>query len=152
MATVIILTIVIVAVIVVVKYNMNKKLVNEGKIVARKGSFWEEEHLFATAATYETVRDAIGKTSFSDCKASVYPDFNGQKSVLFKSKDGWNAEVDYVGEQGGKNQFKFSFLVWHDATYSMNMILTTIEKLFLSLDPAVTVQTRRMQIKTKTKI
>ena len=152
MATVIILTIVIVVGIVVAKYFMNKRLTEEGKIVERKGTFWEEEHLFTTTATYEAVREAVGKTSFSDCKADVYPDYNGEKSILFKSIDAWNAEVEYCGEQDGKHQFKFSFLVWkYDGTYSMNIILTTIERLFLSLDPSTTVQTRRMQVKTKTK-
>ncbi len=33
---------------------------------------------------------------------------------------------------------------------SMNMLLTSLEKMFLELDSATKVETRRMQVKTKT--
>ena len=154
---VILITVVIIGVAAYFGYNKNKQLMGEGKIVARKGTYWEEEHLFTTGTTYDNLLDAIGKTDFSDCKAEVIPNANGQMSVLFKSSHAWNAEVDYLGEQDGKNQYKFYFVAWQTRNgmpynvTSMNMILTSIEKLFFSLDPTTTVRSQRAQIKSKTK-
>lgn len=136
-----------------------KALADEGKITQRQQSFWEYAEFFTTTASYEDVREAVKNTSFEDCKADVYPDFEGNKFILFKSSHGWNAALKYTGEQDGKHTFTFYFPAWNTQRYGMpygmmemNVIETTIEKLFLALDAETTVTTKRLETKSKSKI
>lgn len=138
--------------------NVKKKqLEGEGKIVARKGSFWEDESLFTTNVTYGTLVDAISKIDFSEIKADVYPNCDGEKCIVFKSSHSWNASLSYAGEKNGKELYEFSFIRWQERNgvpynpNSMNMLVTTIEKTFFSLDPTASVLTQRGRFKSKSR-
>lgn len=134
-----------------------KRLVNEGKIIERPMSFWESAEFFTTTATYEQVKNIIKNNNFSDSSVKVYYDVEGKQAIVFKSSHAWNAELDGLETQSDKNKFKLYFPAWrtnkgipYDMN-SMNALVTTIEKIFLALDPATTVETRKMEVSTKTK-
>ena len=140
------------------QYNKTKQLASEGKIIQRQASFWENSELFTTIAAYEQVKEAVRNNSFSDSSVEIYYDFNGKQAILFKSSHAWNAELEYLGEQNDKKVFRLYFTAWKTQKYgtpynvnSMNAMVTSIEKIFLSLDPSATVETHKMEVKTKTK-
>ena len=138
------------------RYKKAKDLQAAGKTFPRKGAFWEEESIFTTSATYASLAAAVQNCDFSECRASVTPDFNDRQWVYFTSSNAWTALLEYSGEQEGRNLFKFSFMSWETHNEaprdinSMNMVLTSVEKLFLALDPEALVQTQPMQIKSRT--
>lgn len=150
---------VIILIAAMVGAKKGKALADEGKITQRQQSFWEYAETFTTTATYENVREAVKKTNFEDCKADVYPDFEGDKFILFKSGHGWNAALKYSGAQDDKHTFTFYFPAWNTQKYGMpygmmemNVIETAIEKLFLALDPGTMVTSKRLETKSKSKI
>ena len=157
-------TIIIIAVIAFIaiatysKMQTNKKLFEEGKIIKRRDSFWEDAEIFTTTASYEDVREAVSKTDFSDSGVSITPDLDGDKAILFQSGGAWNAVIDCLEENGGTYTHRFYFPAWQtrngvpNKLETMNVIMTSVEKMFLSLDPTVTVETRRQQVKTKSKL
>ena len=157
-AVVLIVAIVIIGVIGgMVSYNKNKELAGDGKIIARQSRFFEEKEIFTTSATYQDLRQKITATDLSDAKVKVYVDVDGRRTILFKSTDAWNAVLEQIGEKDGKNVFQFYFPAWQTSrngivqTVTMNVMATAVEKLILSLDPSTTVETHKMQIKTKPK-
>ena len=133
------------------------QMAREGKIIQRQMSFWESAEYFTTTATYEQVKAAVKNNSFSDSSVEIYYNNGGKQAIVFKSSHAWNAELDCLETQGDKNKFKLYFPVWkthrgmpYDVN-SMNAFVTTIEKIFLSLDSATTVENRKMDVSTKTK-
>lgn len=132
----------------------NKRLIEEGKIIDRGTGFYENAETFTTSATYDEIEKSVRGTSFSDCSVDIlyYPD---SKSILFKSSHAWNATIKYAGTQNGKNVFQFSFPTWRThkgVPYridTMNMMETSIEKIFLSIDPQTTVVSQKQKYKTK---
>lgn len=157
MPTALIIMIVVIVIAVVIagtkSFNTSKRLAEDGKIAPRQGAFYEEAELFTTTATYEGICEKIKSVDLSDTKASIQYDFEGQKTIFFKSNDGWNAALDWIGEEDGKNRFRFYFPAWRVSrngivnTMSMNVALTAIEKAILALDPTATVESRKLQTK-----
>ena len=149
-----------VAVIGFVAYNSNKtkKNLEEKKmIIPRMARFWQEEEWFFTDASYQDFLKGVEQTDFSECKCAVYPNYSNAQCVYFKSEDAYNALILYKGTQDGRHVFKFSFYKWREKNglpdyTSMNVLMTQIEKIFLVLDPETTVESHKMQIKTKTSI
>ena len=157
MAWVVFLIIIVIAVIITVaNINKKKQLQAEGKTIHRDVGFWSNKELFTTAATYDQVKTCVKNNSFDGCPVSMQYNVNGKQSIVFHSGT-WNAELDCLETQGDKNVFRFCFTTWdarHGYPYgenSMNILMTTIEKIFLALDPATTVETRRMEVSTKSK-
>ena len=114
--------------------------------------------MFTTTATYEQLKSAVKDGDFSSSSVDIYYDADGQKAILFKSNHAWNAKIELFGEQGDKNVFRLYFPAWKTQKYgtpyninSMNAMVTSIEKILLSIDPATTVETSKMEVKTKTK-
>lgn len=135
----------------------NKELMEEGKIIQRCGSFWENMETFTTRVPYAAVLNAIQNTDYSDLKTDIYPNVNGQAAVLWKSSHAWNAKLTYLGENAGWQMYRFNFTGWRTRNGSpyrpdtMNMMMTRIEKMILSMDPATRVQSQKMQLKTRTR-
>ena len=125
-----------------------KEARENGDMIKRDRQIWREEELFYTKTSYRDVVQAIKGKDFSSCKATVYPDFEGTQRVLFKGET-WNAVVEFKGEENGKNVFSFYFPAYMEpiGTYlpDMNIILTQIEKIFLTLDSTTAVDTRTLQ-------
>lgn len=133
------------------------QMAREGKIIQRQMSFWESVELFTTTASYEQVKAVVKNNSFSDSSVDIYYNVEGKQAIVFKSNHSWNAELDCLKTQGDKNKFKLYFPVWkthrgmpYDVN-SMNALVTSIEKIFLNLDPSTIVENRRMEVSTKTK-
>ncbi|WP_405342208.1 hypothetical protein [Ruminococcus sp.] len=133
------------------------QMAREGRIIQRQMTFWESAEYFTTTATYEQVKAVVKNNHFSDSYVDIYYNVEGKQAIVFKSNHSWNAELDCLETQGDKNKFKLYFPVWkthrgmpYDVN-SMNALVTSIEKIFLSLDPATTVENRRMEVSTKTK-
>ena len=149
----------IIVIAVIVNVNKTKQLKNEGKIIQRQSAFWENAEIFTTCATYEQVKSAVKSSSYSESSVTIEYDLGGQNRILFKSKHSWNASLECLEQQNNKTVFKLYFPAWKTSKYgapynvnSMNALLTSIEKIFLSIDPTTTVETRKLEIKTKTKI
>ena len=134
------------------------ELIGEGKAISREKFFWEQSETFTTCTSYETIVDEIRKRDYSDLRADVYPNVNGEKAVLWKSSYAWNAKLVYLGTKEGKSVFSFSFTAWKSRngapfnTNSMNVMMTSVEKIFLALDPATTVESHQMQLKSKMRL
>ncbi|MBQ6469161.1 MAG: hypothetical protein IJJ50_03800 [Lachnospiraceae bacterium] len=135
--------------------SRQKELMSEGKIVKRDYSFWENMEIFSTGIPYAAVLNAVRNTDYSDLKADVYPNVNGQAAVLWKSSHAWNAKLLYAGENAGRQIYRFSFTGWRTRNGSpyrpdtMNMMMTRIEKMILAMDPSATVETHKMQLKSR---
>ena len=133
------------------------RLVEEGKIIKRDGNFWESSEYFTlTGVDYSKVLEAVNNTYFSDLKVTIYPNNGGKSEILFKSSYEWNAAIDFLGEEEGKFNYKFSFTAWNTYKYgvplradTMNMMETKVEKMFLNLDPNTSVRTQEMKLKTR---
>ena len=126
-----------------------------GNMIKRENKFWDEEIYFFTTASYEDVKKSISDTSFSSCKVTVNPDFEGYKAVLFSPNPRyWTAILEYVGESNGKNLFKYYIYSYVDnklgiVVGDMNICQTKVEKTFLSLDTGTTTETHVLQRHTK---
>ncbi len=133
------------------------QMAREGRIIQRQMTFWESAEYFTTTATYEQVKAVVKNNHFSDSYVDIYYNVEGKQAIVFKSNHSWNAELDCLETQGDKNKFKLYFPVWkthrgmpYDVN-SMNALVTSIEKIFLNLDPSTIVENRRMEVSTKTK-
>lgn len=151
--------VVFIVIVAVIAAGRNKQLLESGKIVKRPMNFWENAEAFLTCADYETLRSAVLGTDLSDCAVTVTPDLEGRAVILFQCRHGWNAALRWQGSREGRNAFLFYFPAWKKGRYGapygasqMNMLATAVERLFLSLDPDTTVETRRLEIKTKTRL
>ena len=137
-----------------VQSTKKKELISEGKMIERKSSFYEESELFTTSASYEDMLKAVSQQDFSDLKVSVTPNVEGKRIILFRSGYSWNAQLSDYGQKDGKNLLRFSFSAWRQRNgspyniNSMNMMVTRIEKMVLSIDPSATVENHKMQTKT----
>ena len=158
-AAIIVLTVAFIGIVTVVCVKKNKQLMAAGKIVKRPMNFWENGEYFLSGVSYEELREAILNTDFSECGLSVTPDLEGQAAILFRCRHGWNALLRWKGSRDGWNVFMFHFPAWRTSRYGapygvnqMNMTVTLIERIFLSLDPETQVENRRLQTKTKTSI
>lgn len=144
----------IIVAVVVIGQKRGKKLLAEGKIVKRQGSFWEYSELFTTTATYEQIVDAVKQTDFSDCQATAEY-YDAEKTILFKSSHAWNATVTFKGTSEGKNQLDFRFSAYRTRkgipyrVDTMNIMETAIEKIVLSIDSQTTVESHRMKLTVK---
>lgn len=133
-----------------------KRLSNEGKIVKRGGSFYREESVFSTTSDWDKVVDAIRRTDLSHIGVQTSVSQGDKKGVLFQSGHGWNAVLSPIESNGGSLNYRFCFTKWKTRDGipwrmdTMNMMVTSIEKMFFSIDPTTSVKTQLMQTKVKT--
>ena len=146
-----------VAVVSVICVKRSQQLMESGKIIRRQMNFWENAEYFLTAAPYAQLRAAVMSTDFSDCGIAVTPDLNGQAQILFRCRHGWNALLRWQGSRDGQSLYMFHFPAWRRSRYGapygvnqMNMAETRLERIFLNLDPETRVESRRLQVKTRT--
>ncbi len=147
-----------VGIVTLVCVKRNKELMESGQIIKRPASFWESAEYFLSRVSYEQLRQAVLSTDFSACGVSIVPDLDGQASILFRCRHGWNALLRWQGSRDGQNLFMFHFPAWRTSRYGapyglnqMNMTETLVERILLGMDPETRVESRRLQIKTKTR-
>ena len=149
-----IIIIAVIIVVFVIAHVKNKRLFEEGKVIDRGVRFYENAEIFTTSATYDEIEKAIRATNFSDCAVAVKYN-SDNKYMVFECGHVWNALLEYKGRQDDKNIFAFAFNSWRTLkgvpynTDKMNMLETSIEKTFLSIDPQTTVVTQKQKYKTK---
>lgn len=140
-----IIVIVIAAVVIGVGVSIAKmnRLKGEGKFVNRDMNFQDYDYTFTIKRTsYETVEAEVNQLDLSDVKIedSFYK-YKGQPIIILRSSYGWNAQLDLVGEDAEKSQYRFGFPLYSTNkgtvkhAMEMNVMLTLIEKMFLKLDP-----------------
>lgn len=130
-------------------------LIQEGKIIKRNKSFWEEKEIFEMDAPYEAVLAAARNIDYKSTETSADYNYGGKKIIFFRSSHAWNAALKYLGMSEGKHLYSFSFTNWKGKNgvpneTTMNMFLTQIEKMLLTLDPETMVETHMMELKTET--
>lgn len=153
---IIVLSVIVIGGIIVIGTLRGKRLTNEGKIVKRSGSFYKEESIFSTTSDWDKVLDAIKRTDFSHIGVQMNVGQGDYKAVLFQSGHGWNAVLSPIETNDERLNYRFCFTKWKTRDGipwrmdTMNMMVTSIEKMFFSIDPTTSVQTRLMQTKVKT--
>ena len=137
------------------KGKQMREELEKGNIVKRDDKFWDEETYFYTKATYDEVKKKITETDFSNSKVHTEIDIDGCKAVFFcPNPKYWTAFLEYCGESDGKHLFKYYVYSYVENKLSMvfwdmNYCLTSVEKVFLSLDGETTTEIHQLQRKTK---
>lgn len=134
-------------------YQRHKKLVDSGKVIERGRHFLEqaEDFILISEAPAQVV-ERIQAIPYSEMKVSMRIEDSGQ-SFLFNGVN-WNARLYRKNDEAGKAVYSFQYLHWKTYNGSvqyedhMNMLLTAIEKMFLSIDPNTQVKTRLLETKT----
>ena len=133
----------------------NKKMISEGKIIKRNISFEEYAEVFTLSnADFAQVVNKLKTMDFSGIGVT-WESLGSTKKVIFKSKSSWTAQLNALDNSDSKFRYNFQFTGWQThkgATWgqdTMNMLLTSIEKAFLSIDPNTQVETSRLKTKTK---
>lgn len=151
MGTGIFLIVLCIAIYGAVYWNM-ARIKKEGKIIDRGKRFYEEGEEFTISADNNTVVQKIKSLPYSDMKVSM--NCSGQSfgfSTMF-----FSAQLLFKGTSDGKSVYEFSFTSWREKNggamdfIHMNMLITSIEKAFLSIDPNTQVRTWKIDFNRKT--
>lgn len=134
------------------KADKMNTLVKEGKMIKRDIRFAENgEEFTSKIGSYSALAEAI-KGFGIPCSA----DGNTSDSVAFKGAT-FSARLYKVkfDEPSGIGIFRFEFTSWktyrgmYENYNEMNMLMTTVEKAFLSLDPNTAVKEYKIDFNTK---
>lgn len=145
----------ILAVALICIFWRNRKLRSAGKIVNRKRKYVEEAQEFILVlADLSIVAKKLQELSYQEMKVAVNSGDN--HSFHFScARYNWDARLYIKGNEGDKTIYCFEFLNWQQngsipiGELYMNLLLTAIEKMFLSIDPDTQVQTRLLEVKTR---
>lgn len=135
--------------------KQNKQLISEGKMIRRDLRFAEKgEEFTSRVGSYKALADKIS-SMYSPCKiegnASTQVVFTGSTYAarLYKVK---------FDEPSGIGIFRFEFTHWkssggvYENVNAMNVLMTSVEKCFLELDPNTGVRFYDLDFKTKHKV
>ena len=134
--------------------KVNHQLLDEGRIVQRKYVITEQAEEFTLrGADFARVMQGIQNADLRGSGVSVQK--NDANQVFFFNGSNWKAEMYRKNGIGDQNVWYFHFTNWK--TYRgmvqehipMNILITAIEKMFLSIDPAAQVKNVPIQVKTK---
>ena len=130
-----------------------KKLLDSGQIIKRRAGFVEYAEIFT-----------IKEMPFSDIAAALRgANYYGKANLSFNSEReavgfggaGWAAHLYHMNDDILRNAYCFEFTKWEMRDWmilegiAMNIVLTTVEKTFLQLDPNTQVSSRKMEIKSR---
>ncbi len=133
-----------------------ERLISEGKIIKREADFYKYAEVFTVnGLNFGDILSEVGNTDYSEMKVAIH---KFASEIVFKSNDSWNATLSNLGENDGKNRFRFEFSAWTESKYgvpygiqTMNMMETRIEKMFLKHDESTGVEKEEIKLKTKHK-
>lgn len=157
MGIAIVLIIVFIAGCVYYNWQKSNRLISEGKIIKRTGLFYEEAEEF-TLVVQDTsvITQKIKSFSYSEMHVSMKG--NSESQEFHFTGSSFEAQLWRKGEDAGKTIYRFQFTKWRSnkngavyGIYDMNMLLTAVEKMFLSVDPSTQVKTTKLETKTKPK-
>lgn len=148
-----------VIVIAIFLYHQQKKshLISEGKIINRKDVFYEKAEEFTLSVdSFDTVTQKIKGLNYQDMGVSMSG--NGQEQNFHFIGATFEAQLWRTDASADGNVYRFQFKRWKENhngaaynTYEMNMLLTSIEKMFLSIDPNTKVRTWELETHSKPK-
>lgn len=154
----IVVVVIVVAIIIGVTVGMKQKnvidkLISEGRMIKRDIDFMEKNYFYTSPiATYKQIYEKLNSSDLSGTGVS----WNGRiGDISFQSTLGWSARLAEVESDDGNHKYLFHFTNWEtyrgipQNTTSMNVLLTTVEKCILSVDPTTKVTTTEMKLKTK---
>jgi hypothetical protein len=130
------------------------KLMDEGKIIRRSSDFVEKAEEFTLLkADPEQVTEAIRTLDYSDMSARMKG--NIRQQVFQFAGSTWEAQLCKIGETESQVVYRFEFTSWK--TYrgapqgflNMNKLTTSVEKMFLRLDPNTQVKEIPLELKTR---
>lgn len=132
-----------------------KEMLAEGKMIQREDLFWENGECLYTTTPYETILEAVMQEDFSECKVSVTPNYKDGKIIAFIDKRNFSAALAYYGKENGEHIYEISFPSWTNdrimtSNPRMNLLMTKLEKIFLSFDPDTEAEIRVLDTKTRT--
>ena len=140
-------------------YKAKKQLLSQGKIIEREGGFHKKLYQFTTIAAFDQICSRLKREESDFESARIGYSINSErKDIFFKnSKDEWEAKFVFNEGVDDKNQYGFCFTQWKNKNgipvniYSMNILLTAIEKSILSLDGTAKVVSLDRQLTSKFK-
>ena len=133
--------------------KVNNQLLDEGRIVKRKYVITEQAEEFTLrGADFARVLQGIQDADLRGSGVSVQR--NDTNQAFFFTGSNWKAEMYRKNDVGDQNVWYFHFTNWK--TYRgmvqehipMNILITAIEKMFLSIDPGAQVQNIPIKVKT----
>lgn len=134
--------------------KVNHQLMDEGRIVQRKYVITEQAEEFTLrGADFARVLRGIQDADLRGSGVSIQK--NDANQVIFFTGSNWKAEMYRKNDIDNQNVWYFHFTNWK--TYRgmvqehipMNILITAMEKMFLSIDPAAQVKNIPIQVKTK---
>ncbi len=133
----------------------NQQLIDEGKMIRRQYRYAEQgEEFTAKIGSYKALADQI-KNMYRPCSAEG----NASSQVNFTGQT-FAARLYRVAfdTTSGVGVYRFEFTRWkeyrgqYEGANAMNILLTSIEKCFLALDPNTGVTSYPINFKTKHKL
>ena len=142
--------------------SRNKRdLLEQGKIIERKTEFFRQAHLFTTKIqSISDIGNAINQTVLNEEKISFEPRYD-QGIIVFHNQKAFGtfaAALRTLGKDDeGMHQYNFQVEAWRERDNSItrqdifgaNVLLTSIEKAMLQLDPDTKVDSAKFKTKTK---
>lgn len=133
--------------------KINRQLLDEGRIIRRKYVITEQAEEFTLrGADFARVLQGIRNADLRGSGVSVQK--NEANQIFFFNGSNWKAEMYRKNDAGNQNVWYFHFTSWKtyrgmvEEHIPMNILMTAIEKMFLSIDPGA--QVRNMPVKVKT--
>lgn len=139
--------------------KQERQMTSEGKIINRSHRFIEQAEDFTIICDDPAI--VSGKLeSLPLSEMNVKMAFDGQHVFQFSfthPSGNWTAVLHRIDAPAGQLAYSFNFTHWKVSDLGvigelqMNMLLTAIEKMFLSIDPNTQVKTRLLETKTSHK-
>lgn len=132
-----------------------KEMFTEGRIIAREDLFWENGEYLYTTTPYETILEAVMQEDFTECRVSVTPNYEDGTIIAFVDKRSFSAALACYGEENGEHIYEICFPSWNEkglvsVSVRMNLLMTKLEKIFLSFDPDTEAEIQILDTKTRT--
>ena len=150
----------LIALLAYLEKKKTNQFISRGNAMKRDNSFYRDRYIFITSiGDFAAISNAIDRNILSEMKIAFEPNIeNGwirfQNSILGGS---FIAALQSDGAQGERYMYHFQLLSWTDVqngttrqdVLGANILLTAIEKAFITLDPNTGVERTKGEFKTK---
>ena len=136
------------------------KLLDADLIVSRGNEFYKQAHIFTTRTNdFSAIAGAIDQNALYAQKISFEPNI-GQEQIIFHNQisfGSFGARLRRLEPLNGIPRYKFQVEAWRDGQYGItrqdingaNVLLTAIERAFLSIDQNTCVERMELAYSTK---
>lgn len=160
--TILILSVIVIAIWIWRVNSIKGKVIKDGTAIERKDDFFRQRHIFSTTvASLQEVMSSMNRSIFDEKKIACA--LSSDRSRVAFQNNGFGgtftASLDSVGQnsEDGKHLYTFQIHSWRGQNGAItaqdiaaaNVVLTTIERAFLSLDQDTTVKHEYGKYKTK---